>query len=252
MDNDLPAFLDPLLDYLSDALPYPLYAFVTTFLTQFIALTSGLFSLFSSLISSKPWQWDAQSIIPPLMSFLAAYLAILSLYRTTSWMVRSSLWFVKWGSIIGALCAGAGWYAGNGGGGANGIGGVGRVVSSFLMDALNGQGQNAAGGQRSTRKARTRSRTNKKPKAWDSFEEHEEWRYQEEKDAEGSDTGDAQKIIGDIIGAAGRVIQDGSWWDTAKGFVDSVSSTGGDEEQEEDDDRRRQPSRKAKAKAGVR
>src|SRR6267154_831419 len=96
-DITLPAFLDPLLDFFAEQLPPPLYSFLISLLSHSLALFTALVSLISSLVSSKPWEWDAQTIIPPLITFLAAYLALVSLYRTTSWMVRTSFWFIKWG-----------------------------------------------------------------------------------------------------------------------------------------------------------
>ncbi|KAH7926691.1 hypothetical protein BV22DRAFT_986085, partial [Leucogyrophana mollusca] len=171
-DIPLPAFLDPLLDYLADQLPPPLYNFLLTFLSHVLALLTALVSLVASLISSKPWEWDAQTVLPPLITFLAAYLALVSLYRTTSWMFRTCLWFIKWGTIFGALTAGAGWYMGNQGGGR----GIVTSLGGILLDMLNGQGQNAPGGTRAPPQTRTKTETQKKrPKTWESFEKHQQW-----------------------------------------------------------------------------
>ncbi|KIN96186.1 hypothetical protein M404DRAFT_67400, partial [Pisolithus tinctorius Marx 270] len=106
-------FLDPLLDFLSDQLPPPLYTFLLSFLSHIITLLTALISLIQSLIAAKPWEWDPQTIIPPLISILAAYLALHSLYRTTGWIFRTVLWFVKWGTILAAVSAGMGWYMAN-------------------------------------------------------------------------------------------------------------------------------------------
>ncbi|KAG1751611.1 uncharacterized protein EDB91DRAFT_1196260, partial [Suillus paluster] len=220
----LPAFLDPLLDLLAEQLPPSLYSFLVSFLSHALALFTALVSLISSLISSKPWQWDAQTIIPPLISFLAAYLALVSLYRTTSWMIRTSIWFIKWGIIFGALTAGLGWYMGN-----QNVGvGNRSIVSSlggFMWDVLNGQGQHTPDTQRSSRTPKTRSqpKSNDRPrKPWESFEKHKQWQH---KDHDGNQEGnDAQKIMSNIVEAANRVLVEGGWWDVARGIFDGSSS----------------------------
>ncbi|EEB98901.1 hypothetical protein MPER_01509 [Moniliophthora perniciosa FA553] len=132
-DIPLPAFLDPLLDYLSDNLPPPIYSFIITFASHSLALISALSSLFSTLLRTNPSQWDAQTILPPLIAFLTAYLALVSVYRTTTWMVRTSFWFIKWGTILAVLFGGMGWIMGSGG---NAVGGP--VVTSSLASLIFG------------------------------------------------------------------------------------------------------------------
>ncbi|KAG2150412.1 hypothetical protein DEU56DRAFT_970757 [Suillus clintonianus] len=222
-DIPLPAFLDPLLGFLAEKIPPPLYSFLLSFLSHSLALFTALISLISSIISSKPWQWNAQTIIPPLISFLAAYLALVSLYRTTSWMVRTSIWFIKWGTILGALTAGLGWYMGNQNAGVGNTG----VVSSlggFIWDVLNSQGQSTPDTQRSSRtpKTRTQRKSNDRPRSWESFEKHKQWQYQERGGNQEGD--DAQKIMSNIMKAANRVITEGGWWDVARGIFDGPSS----------------------------
>jgi hypothetical protein len=219
-DIKLPDFLDPLLSYLSDTLPHPLYSFLLSLLAHSLALTTALFSLLTSLITTSPLEWDAQTVLPPLISILAAYLAILSLYRTTSWMIRASMWFVKWGAIFGALIGGAGWYMGN----RNGVGGYGVVagVVGLVLDVINGQGQNAVGGSRARPRPqsshkRARASGGNKPKPWESFERHRQWQYRENEVGGGNE--DVQKVIGSIIGAAGGFVKDSRWWEAAKNIV---------------------------------
>ncbi|KAG1760505.1 hypothetical protein EDD22DRAFT_74944 [Suillus occidentalis] len=221
-DIPLPAFLDPLLSFLADQLPPPLYSFLLSFLSHSLALFTALISLISSLIASKPWQWDAQTVIPPLISVLAAYLALVSLYRTTSWMVRTSIWFIKWGTILGALTAGMGWYMGQNAGVGNA-----SIVSSlggFIWDVLNGQAQSTPGTQRSSRSPRTRTqhKSNDRPRSWESFEKHKQWQYQERD--ENRDGNDAQKIMANIAKAANRLLVEGGWWDVARGIFDGPNS----------------------------
>ncbi|KAG6332605.1 hypothetical protein ID866_6483 [Astraeus odoratus] len=214
-DAPLPAFLDPLLDYLSDQLPSPLYSFLLSFLSHTLALLSALLSLAQSLVASKPWEWDAQTIIPPLISVLAAYLALHSLYRTTSWMFRTAFWFAKWGTILAVVSAGMGWYmADQNAGGGDGRGN--SLISSLggvLTNILDGYG-----GPTNTRSSRSRtSKTTTRPKSWESFDKHRAWQYQEQQVREGPT--DAQRIVSDIAATASRLLVEGGWWDAAKNVL---------------------------------
>jgi hypothetical protein len=218
MSAQLPAFLDPLLDFLDERLPPQLSSFLTSFLSHSLALLTAFISLVSSLLASKPWEWDAQTIIPPLISFLAAYLALLSLYRTTSWIFRTTFWFIKWGTVVGVLAAGAGWYMGNGGG-------RGLVLSlgATLLSALNGDGRDGAG----ARIPETTPRTSKRrSKPWESFEN--QWQYREDNPAQAQD-GDAQQIMSDIVAAANRVLMESGWWDAAKSVFTQSDPQSGEE-----------------------
>ncbi|KAF5385904.1 hypothetical protein D9615_002390 [Tricholomella constricta] len=234
----LPVFLDPVISYLADTLPPPLYSFLINALSHCLALLSALFTLATSLISSNPLEWDAQKLLPPLITLFAAYFALVSFYRSTTWMLRTSVFFVKWGTIFGAFIAGIGWIMGNANGNGNGVGSYG-VMSGFgsiLLDLINGKGQNAAGGTRSrprSQQSRSRSSEKRKPKPWEPFERHREWQYQENQgDVDGAD---AQQVIRNIIGTAGKVVKESGWWSVVKGVVEGdskadaedSSSTGG-------------------------
>ncbi|KAI0062833.1 hypothetical protein BV25DRAFT_1824869 [Artomyces pyxidatus] len=254
-DIPLPAFLDPLLSYLSSSLPPQVYSALLTILSHLLALLTALLSLFSALTASKPWEWDAQTVLPPLISLFAAYLALLSVYRTTSWMVRTTIWMVKWGALLSALAAGAGYFMGNqGAGGDVGRGGafpgVVPTLTGFLLDLFNGQDQNAAGTQRS-KSARSKSKaksnpTNPRPKAWEPFDRHREWQFQESQNngAQGSAAEEVQRFVTNVIGRA----REGGWWEAAKSVVDGVGQGSKDGEAAEEGTRR-QPDRKAKSKA---
>jgi hypothetical protein len=263
----LPAILDPILSYLSSVLPPPLYSFLLTLLSHSLALFTALISLCYTLISSRPWEWDAQTVIPPLITFLAAYLALVSLYRTTSWMFQTGVWVMKWGTILGALVAGAGWVAtqaggGGGGGGVGQAGGSGMMsfLGGLILDAINGRGQNAAGGSRARSRSRTQPQSRTRPNAWEPFQQQQQQQRQtrsqrttnanrNERNNERTEGGDGvvQGIIESIVGAAER----GGWLDAARSAMDgfqNVGRAGGDTEAG-----RKQPTRKAKAKGtGVR
>lgn len=223
-DIPLPAFLDPLLELLADQLPAPLYSFLITLLSHSLALFTALLSLISSLYSSKPWEWDAQTIIPPLISFLAAYLALVSLYRTTSWMLRTSIWFIKWGTILGALTAGMGWYMGNQNAGV-GNKSIISSLSGFIFDTLNSQGQYTPDAQRSSRTPRTRTqhKSSDRPKSWESFDKHNQWQYNQARDGN-QEGNDAQDIMTSIMKTANRVLAESGWWNVARGIFDGSTS----------------------------
>ncbi|KAJ7668413.1 hypothetical protein DFH06DRAFT_1321668 [Mycena polygramma] len=216
-DLPLPAFLDPILVYLSETLPAPVYTFIITLLSHLLALCTAFYALFLSLLSTHPLQWDAQTVLPPLIALLTSYLAIVSLYRTTSWMFRTSLWFIKWGTVIGAIVAASSWLLFQQD--VNGLAGRGIVagVGSLVLDMLNGDERNAAGGPRTRSRSRKQAKKSnarlKKPKPWDSFESHREWQYQENEGANGGAAGD---VLGNIMNAAGEAVAGSRWWEAAK------------------------------------
>ena len=179
-DVPLPALLDPVLDYLYDVLPPGVYDFMMSAAANLLAFGTAAYNVIVYLAGAKPWQWDAQTIIPPLIALLTAYLALLTAWRTISWMVRSTIWVIKWGTILSVLVGGAGYFAG---GGANGVangpganGGVGFAqMAGAVFDMLRGAGSRATAGgeEEGARPGRAR------PAAWESFDAHREWQYEE-------------------------------------------------------------------------
>ncbi|KIM45136.1 hypothetical protein M413DRAFT_35330, partial [Hebeloma cylindrosporum] len=108
----LPRFLDPVLEFLSNNLPSPLYALLLKVLSHSLGAIAALTTLCESLLSSSPSNWNAQTLLPPIITILAAYLALASLYRTTSWLIRLIFWFMKWGTLLGILMGGVGYLIG--------------------------------------------------------------------------------------------------------------------------------------------
>lgn len=172
-------------------------------------------------------------------------------------MIRTSVWFVKWGTIFAALAAGLGWAAGDAGGaglGQAGGGGAGimSLLSGLVMDAINGQNQNAAGGararpntNRNTKNANTKGQSGSRgtrPKAWESFQQHNDWQYQE--NANGRGAGDLNEVLQGIMGS---VMGGGGWMDAAKNAWNSVQNAGVRDEDEGQDGRK--PPRQATTKA---
>ncbi|KAI5123850.1 hypothetical protein M0805_005668 [Coniferiporia weirii] len=222
--QDLPVFLDPLLDYFSEHLSPSLYDAIFTVLSYSLMILSSVTSFATALTSLKPWEWDAQTILPPLILFLTAYYTLLSMYRTASFMVRMTFRFVKWAIIIGLLGGSIGWLAmADGGGG-------GSALDAF-RDAFQGQEGNSRAGGRTAGRAR--------PRPWESFAEHQQWQYDEQaaRRMEEDDTAiDAQNVIRHIANFAGRAIG-GSAFDIvagAKSFMGNIAeaaagNSGGDE-----------------------
>ncbi|OCH86367.1 hypothetical protein OBBRIDRAFT_243339 [Obba rivulosa] len=241
-DVPLPAIFNPLLNYLSSVLPPPLYSLVVTLVTHSWAFATSLFALVLAMASSHPSTWDAQKILPPLITLLCAYLALVTFFRTTGWMIRTGIWFLKWGTILSALAAGAGWVLGNANANEGGLdgwrdgNGILPAIGGFVLDALNGQGRNAAGGSRSRSNARSRSQRQKgpRPKAWESWDRQEQWKYKEGQDRDDTEGlgEEVQKIVGNILGSAGNVLREGGWWEAAKGMVGNLGQDGGNEQTE--------------------
>ncbi|KAI0250170.1 hypothetical protein BJV78DRAFT_1104001, partial [Lactifluus subvellereus] len=123
----IPAFLDPLLSYLSSSLPPPVSNAILTLFTHGLAFVSALLGLGSALISSSPSEWDVQKIVPPLLTLVAAYLALASAVRTATWVIRTTAWMVKWGVIAAAMSVAAAWLFGRG----ENAGGGGGIVASL-------------------------------------------------------------------------------------------------------------------------
>jgi hypothetical protein len=187
-----------LLAYLADVLPSPIYSFLLTFMSNVLDLFTAALRLTTTLYAQSRLEWNAQTLLPPIISILAAYLALASLYRTTSWMFRTSMWFVKWGIIFAALLATTGWFMENTQG--NTIGNymsIGGSVWKFVADST----QKTPLGSSSSRSRKTR------PKPWESFERHREWQYQE-REVRHDDLPD---FVKDVVDAAKAVFERGDW-----------------------------------------
>jgi len=190
-----------------DTLPAPLYSLLINILANSLALFTALQTLVTSLLQTS---WDAHIVLPPLISIIAAYLALLSLYRTTSWILRSCIWILKWGTIFGVLMAGAGWFMGNRVQGDIANYGVASNIGGFVLDVINGQGNNAGRSRSRTRKSQSAT---KKPKIWESFERHHEWKNQG-KEATANEPATISQIFSDFLGSA---VGSSEWWNVVGG-----------------------------------
>ncbi|KAH9961502.1 hypothetical protein BC827DRAFT_1131672 [Russula dissimulans] len=205
----LPPFLDPLFSYLSSCLPLPVTNALLTVLAHGLAFFNALIGLGSALISSKPSDWDAQKIVPPLITLLAAYLALASALRTAMWFVRTATWLVKWGIVTAAVSAALAWLLGA----ANGGGGIMPGLIAMVSDK---PGQDA-GSRSSSQRARSR------PQAWDSFDEHWEWQF-EEQQWNAADVASPAAQVQQFVANALDAARGGSWLSIARGALQSFSA----------------------------
>jgi len=125
-------------------------------------------------------------------------------------------------------------------------------LGGLILDAINGQGQNAAGGSRS--RSRTQSQSRTRPKAWEPFQQQGQRSTNPNRNKKNDErreevVGVVQGIIGNIIGAA----KSGGWLDAARNAMDGFQNVGAADNGERAR-RRTQPGKKAKTKArsGVR
>ena len=229
MPVPFPSFLEPLLSYIASCLPPPVSNALLTLLAHGMAFFSALIGLGSALISSRPSDWDAQKIIPPLITLLAAYLALTSAVRTATWFARMAAWLVKWGFIMAVLSATVAWVIGAG----NGGGGIVPNLIAMIWDKTGSQGQDAAAGNSRGTRQRSRSR----PQAWDSFDEHWEWQFEEQQWNAADPASPAAHVQHFVADALDRA-RDGSWLSIARGALRSFSTPEQTRENEDEPDER--------------
>lgn len=235
----VPPFLNFLLSYISPCLPPPVYNALLTLLAHGLAFFSALLGLGAALISSRPSDWDAQKIIPPLITLLAAYLALASAVRTATWFARTTAWLIKWGIITAAVSAAAAWVMGAGNG--TGNGGDGGIVPSLIVmvsDMLYGQSGDAAAGASAASHSNSHQRAKPRPQAWDSFDQHWEWQF-EEQQWNTADTASPAAHVQQFVANALDRARDGSWLSIARGALQSFSAHEQTEDTEVNSDERR-------------
>ncbi|RPD78503.1 hypothetical protein L226DRAFT_503018 [Lentinus tigrinus ALCF2SS1-7] len=232
----LQRFLDPVLDYLSSVLPPPIFSIVETLITYAINLLAALYNFATTIVSSQGW--DSQKLLPPIITLLMAYLALVSFYRTTGWMIRTTFWFVKWGGILAALAAGAGYFLGtaqgNGVDAFNGSSLLSLLGSAFLgMVSEDSTNSNSGrSGARSTRRSRPPSKRQQKeqerPKAWEGWDKHREWQYSADAaardDAARANEG-VQEAVQKMTGFVQEALGSG-WWETVKSAMEGSGLVG--------------------------
>jgi len=263
----IPEIFDPVFDYLSQYLPPTILSIIETLVANTITALYSLFTLIVALITNSPAQWNAEKILPPLITLLISYLALVSFYRTTGWMIRTAFAFAKWGFILSTLAGMAGYMlanANNGNGGGNGLvdalGGLARMfpaVGGMLLSMFSGNGNNQQGGRRTGRagSSASSSSSNRKtrpsrPKSWESWDRHSQWQY-DENARQQSEGADVQKIVSDILGTAKQYVMESGFWETAKGMMDEVTNNGAREagQREESGGRSKSKPKSSKSKS---
>ncbi|GJE95393.1 hypothetical protein PsYK624_115770 [Phanerochaete sordida] len=231
-DAALPELLDPALDFLADRLPGPLFDLLEALLTHAYSLAAAAWTLARTLAGRAGLSLDAEKLLPPLLTLLAAYLALVSFYRTTGWMLRTAFAFAKWGFILSTLGGLAGYLLANAGpDGAGALaqlgGGLGGVLLGLFAPDQNAR-QNTRGGAGGRARSSQRGAGKDRPKAWDAWDKHRDWQYKEQEYHQGGDADGAnvQQVIGNIIGSAGKAIKDSGIWDKAKEAVEELSKGG--------------------------
>jgi hypothetical protein len=202
------AIVSPLLQFIAAYLPTSLYPPVLTFISHLFATATKVSRLWNSLFSQNPTDWNIQAFLPAIISILAVYLALASLYRTTSWVLRTSFWFIKWGTIIGILLAGASYYMGNDVAVENR--GIIPDIGRYMINMANG-GQGSQDWRR-VKSRQKRKHKSPRPKVWESFERLREWQYQEINDAQV----EGEHLMSMIAGAADHVLEKSEWWAVVK------------------------------------
>ncbi|PPQ98456.1 hypothetical protein CVT24_004136 [Panaeolus cyanescens] len=199
--------IDTIFNFLADTLPQPLYSIAIKVLSHAFAAITAASTLLASLLNTSPQDWNLQTILPPLITLFAAYIALLSIYRTTTWFIRTVFFFVKWGGIIAALAAGAGYFmAQPGGGGGQVMPGIGGFLFNTLFN-------------RNPTPASNPNNRAKRPKPWNSFQEHREWQYQEQATFQPT-MNDADNFVRVVTETAKNAMD---WWN---GIVEDAQKTG--------------------------
>jgi len=227
-----PRFLDPVLEFLSVNLPSPLYVLLLKVLSHSLGAIAALINLCGSLLSTSPSNWNAQTLLPPIITILAAYLALASLYRTTSWLIRLIFWFMKWGALLGIFMGGFGYLTGGAVGNAVGNQGPIPFLGGYVADLFSNQVSRPRSARQSN--PQTRKAKMKKPAASEAFKRHEAYLRQNEVQQE--NVYESMKMIAD---AASYIFQS-NWW-AVKGPPEETNADAGE---------LRRRGSKAKAKAG--
>ncbi|KAH9940407.1 uncharacterized protein BXZ73DRAFT_42927 [Epithele typhae] len=261
--------LDPLMSFLSSVLPPAAMYFIRPLITYSLALLSALVRF--GLTAAHSENWDTQKILPPLITVLMAYLALVSFYRTTGWMLRTVFWCFKWGGIIASLAGLAGYLLATQGnadavGGIGGGGAIPMIMSALLgMFSEDAQRGRAGGGKSKSnpglaakpRRRRDKAQEREQPKAWESWDkhrEHKDWQH----GAEAEYRDEAARMnegVQEAVMKVAEVVQGAlkeSWWGTIKNAVEGsglVGSAGMRDEEAGSDQRAK---RKKEGRAGSR
>jgi len=184
-------------------------------LVQFEQYSPFVFNSGDSSNGQDGYNEAIQALLPPILSVIAIYFAVLSAYHTAASFVRTTVWLVKWGIILGVIAIGTGFFAGRGAG--DGIAlqdlnlnNLVRLASQLLPDPnanLERAEHRRAARVAGNRDARLR-RGEQRPSVFDSFAKHNAWRENQQL------TEDTQEYVKQVFETGQKVIKDGS------GFMD--------------------------------
>lgn len=180
---------------LHDVLPKALYHVLETIYLKSVSLPEWYSGLTKPSATDVIATLNLQSTLPPLISILIIYFAILSLYRTTRFFVRSTVFLVKWGAMIGAAGAALGY-----------------ITNAVVPDAFGAFSRsNTVAWSR-----RGKPFHSARPRIWESFGQHQRWR--EEQSGESAYVSDAGRVaremVEKILDATQQATDPKEWWRT--------------------------------------
>jgi hypothetical protein len=174
----------------------------------------------------------SEQILPPLLSIVALYFGVLTMYRTTASLVRTTVSIIKWASIIALLAMGAGYFAAQGNIDTDLLL---RLASQFVapQERVYAPAEDKAG-SRGGRTRTQRGQQERRPSIFEPFINHQEWR---DGRVQAEDT---QQYIQEVVKGAQTVYKHGS------GFLDTLLNRRQDDDEDQEDgndDRSRRPPR---------
>ncbi|PWN47451.1 hypothetical protein IE53DRAFT_390424 [Violaceomyces palustris] len=90
-------------DLLSAIIPDPIFRILAGFSNLIYRLVGS---------SNDPTSWTS-TLLPPLVTFLAAYVSLVIVYRSVRNMLLLVWWGIKWGAILGCALALWAWWTDN-------------------------------------------------------------------------------------------------------------------------------------------
>ena len=183
------------VQYLRDAVPPLLYRSLVSCLSHAVSAANAFVSLCATVRTTD--DLTVQALLPPIVTILAAYLALRSMYRTAAWAVSLVFWLAKWGVILAIIFAGYAFVTGS---------------VDNLRDCPGGDCSNrdGIGFKQRTRPSRPRVQI------------HQGWQYQhaQSKDSkEQQRSPEVQQLFNIVNKAADFALGENQWWKAVNGLV---------------------------------
>lgn len=178
-----------------DTLPKSLLMILDPIYSNLASLAAKCYSVTDASVMDVFASFNLQTLLPPVISILTIYFALVSLYHTTTFFVRSTVFLLKWGTLIGVSAAALGYVA--------------NMFRPNSFDIFN-QGEARRPPFRSAR-----------PRVWDTFEEHRRWREnQREENPYAADAGRiTRETVEKFIDATQQMANQAGWWGTLSEFA---------------------------------